>query len=91
VDEGAATVTMILRYELWDMESANQIAAFDEKEEAIAVVTDYLRLKGVAAVSQLVLGAIYRDGAGTVSMIPVLDGGDVVAIVRAGSTLDLSS
>jgi hypothetical protein len=82
---------MILRYELWDMESANQIASFDGKEEAIAVVTDYLRLNGVAAVSQLVLGAIYRDDAGAVSMIPVLDGDDVVAIVRAGSALDLSA
>jgi hypothetical protein len=82
---------MILRYELWDMESANQIAAFEVKDEAIAVVTDYLRLNGVAAVSQLVLGAIYQDGSGTVSMIPVLDGDDVVAIVRAGSKLDLTS
>lgn len=82
---------MILRYELWDMESANQIAAFDEKEEAISVVTDYLRLNGVEAVSQLVLGAIYRDGSGAVTMIPVLDGDDVVAIVRAGSKLDLTS
>jgi hypothetical protein len=82
---------MILRYELWDMESANQIATFDAKDEAIAVVTDYLRLNGVEAVSQLVLGAIYRDGAGAVSMIPVLDGDDVVAIVRAGSNLDLTS
>ena len=82
---------MILRYELWDMESANQIAAFEAKEEAIAVVTDYLRLNGVAAVSQLVLGAIYRDGSGAVSMIPVLDGDDVVAIARASSKLDLTS
>jgi len=82
---------MILRYELWDMESANQIATFDAKDEAIAVVTDNLRLNGVAAVSQLVLGAIYRDDSGAVSMIPVLDGDDVVAIVRAGSSLDLTS
>ena len=82
---------MILRYELWDMESANQIATFEAKDEAIAVVTDYLRLNGVEAVSQLVLGAIYRDGAGAVSMIPVLDGDDVVAIAKASSTLDLGS
>jgi hypothetical protein len=82
---------MILRYELWDMESANQIAVFEAKDEAIAVVTDYLRLNGVDAVSQLVLGAIYRDAVGAVSMIPVLDGDDVVAIVKAGSTLDLTS
>lgn len=82
---------MILRYELWDMESANQIAAFEAKEDAIAVVTDYLRLNGVASVSQLVLGAIYRDSSGSVSMIPVLDGDDVIAIVKAGSTLDLTS
>jgi hypothetical protein len=82
---------MILRYELWDMESANQIASFDEKNEAITLVTDYLRLNGVDAVSQLVLGAIIRDASGAVSMIPVLDGDDVVAIARAGSTLDLTS
>ena len=82
---------MILRYELWDMESANQIAVFEAKEEAIAVVTDYLRLNGVDAVSQLVLGAIYRDGSGAVNMIPVLDGDDVVAIVKAGASLDLTS
>jgi hypothetical protein len=66
-------VTMILRYELWDMESSNQVASFDEKGEAIAVVTDYLRINGVEAVSQLVLGAIYRDDEGTVNLIPVLD------------------
>jgi hypothetical protein len=82
---------MILRYELWDMESANQIATFAAKDEAIAVVTDYLRLNGLAVVSQLVLGAIFRDTSGSVSMIPVLDGDDVVAIVRAGAKLDLPS
>jgi len=82
---------MILGYELWDTQSANQIAAFEAKDEAITVVTDYLRLNGVAAVSQLVLGAIYRDASGAVSMIPVLDGDDVVAIAKAGSKLDLTS
>ena len=82
---------MILRYELWDLESANQIAAFDGKDEAITVVTDYIRMNGAASVSQLVLGAIIRDSAGAVSMIPVLDGDDVVAIVRAGTRLDLTS
>jgi len=82
---------MIVRYELWDMESANQIATFDAKEEAIAVVADYLRLNGIDAVSQLVLGATFRDGSGAVSMIPVLDGDDVIAIVRAGSSLDPTS
>ncbi|MFN8636574.1 MAG: hypothetical protein U0893_22220 [Chloroflexota bacterium] len=82
---------MILRYELWDMETANQIAIFDQREKAISVVTEYLRLNGVEAATQLVLGAIYQDGAGTVSMIPVFDGDDVVAIARAGATLDLTS
>ena len=82
---------MILRYELWDMESANQIAAFTEKDEAIAVVTDYLRRNGVAATAQLALGAIFEDAAGGTSLIPVLDGDDVIAIVRAGATLDLTS
>jgi hypothetical protein len=82
---------MILRYELWDLESANQIATFDAKEQAMSVVTDYIRLNGVASASQLVLGAIFKDSAGAVSMIPVLDGGDVVAIVRAGTRLDLTS
>ena len=80
-----------MRYELWDTKSANQIAAFEAKKEAIAVVTDYLRLNGVDAVSQLVLGAIYRDASGAVSMIPVLDGDDIVAIAKAGSNLDLTS
>ena len=82
---------MILGYELWDMESANQIATFSAKDETIVFVTDYLRLNGVEAVSQLVLGAIYRDGAGAVSMIPILDGDDVVAIARAASNFDSAS
>jgi hypothetical protein len=82
---------MILRYELWDLESANQIAAFNAKDEAISVATDYIRLNGVSSVSQLVLGAIIRDSAGAVSMIPILDGDDVVAIVGAGTTFDLTS
>ena len=73
------------------MESANQIATFDAKDEAIEVVADFLHLIGVAATSQPALGAIYQDGSGTVSMIPVLDGHDVVAIVRAGAKLDLTS
>lgn len=82
---------MILRYELWDMETANQIAAGADKDEAIAVVTDYLRLNGVAGMSQLVLGALFQDEAGGTSLIPVLDGSDVVSIVRAGAKLDLTS
>lgn len=82
---------MILRYELWDMESANQIAAFESKDEAVEVVAEYLRLNGVDSVTSLVVGAIYRDGAGAVSMIPVLDGNDFLAIARAGSHLDLAS
>jgi hypothetical protein len=65
---------MILRYELWDMESANQIAAFESKDEAFEVVAEYLRLNGVDSIASLVVGAICRDGAGAVSMIPVLDG-----------------
>ena len=82
---------MILRYEIWDMESANQIASFESKDEALEVVADYLRLNGADAVASLVLGAIYRDGAGSVSMIPLLDGNDFLAIARAGSSLDLAS
>jgi hypothetical protein len=82
---------MILRYELWDMESANQIAVFESKDEALETVAEYLRLNGADAVTSLVVGAIYRDGSGSVSMIPVLDGHDFLAIARAGSHLDLAS
>lgn len=38
---------MILRFELWDTESANQITAADQREKAISVVTEYLHLNGV--------------------------------------------
>jgi hypothetical protein len=81
---------MILRWELWNLDSANRIARFDQKAEAIRVVTEYLRLNGVQAASPLVVGAIYQDGEGAVTMIPMLDGEDVVAIARAGATLDLT-
>jgi hypothetical protein len=82
---------MILRYEIWDMESANQIAAFESKDEAVEVVAEYLRLNGADSIASLVVGAIYRDGAGEVSMIPVLDGNDFLTIARAGANLDLAS
>ena len=82
---------MILRYEIWDMESANQIASFESKDEALEVVAEYLRLNGADSVVSLVVGAIYRDEAGSVSMIPVLDGNDFLTIARAGSHLDLAS
>ena len=82
---------MILRYELWDMESANQIAMSETKDEVLEVVADYLRLNGAEGATQLVVGAIYRDGQGAVSMIPVLDGDDFLTIARAGSRLDPAS
>jgi hypothetical protein len=82
---------MILRYEIWDMESANQIASFDTKDEAVDVVAEYLRQNGAESVVSLVVGAIYRDGTGAVAMIPVLDGNDFLTIARAGSHLDLAS
>ena len=73
------------------MESANQIASFETKGEVLEVVAEYLRLNGTESVETLVVGAIYQDGTGAVSMIPVLDGNDFLTMARAGSHLDLAS
>jgi hypothetical protein len=81
---------MILRYERWDLASANQIAAIHAKDKAISVLTDHIRLNGVSSASPLVLSAIIHDRAGAVSMVPVLDGDGVVAIVRTGTKFDLT-
>jgi hypothetical protein len=82
---------VILRHEIWDMESANQIASFEAKDDAFELVVEYLHLNGADSVGALVVGAIYRDSTGSVSMIPVLDGTDFLTIARAGSHLDLAS
>jgi hypothetical protein len=91
VERNRVEILMILHYELWDMESANQIAVFESKGEALKLVAEYLRLNGADAIEPLVVGAIYRDGNESVSMIPVLDGHDFLAIARAASKLDLAS
>jgi hypothetical protein len=45
----------------------------------------------IGAFVALLVGAIYRDGSGDVSMIPVLDGNDFLTIARAGAKLGLAS
>jgi hypothetical protein len=68
-----------LQYELWDMETANRVAVFDSRQDAIGLVRQILRESGVEAVRSLGLGVLQKDRAGKVDLEPLLDGDELVA------------
>ena len=78
-------MTTILRYELWDFDSGNQVAVFESKSEALAVVREIYELDGPEAVGALGLSAIQADPSGKAALVPVLDSEQLLALVAGES------
>jgi hypothetical protein len=70
---------MTTTYEVWDMETANQIGAFRSEAEARAFLTDMLHDNGADTVKALSVAAVRHDDSGVVDQTLVLDGPDFVA------------
>ncbi|HZO24826.1 MAG TPA: hypothetical protein VFH48_02405 [Chloroflexota bacterium] len=76
---------MTTTYEVWDMESANQIGSFGSESDARAFLRDMLRLNGAAAVKALSVAAIEHDQSGVVDQKLILEGPDFVAEIERAS------
>jgi hypothetical protein len=70
---------MTTTYEVWDMETANQVGAFQSEDEARAFLSDMLDLNGADTVRALSLTAIRHDDSGVVDQTLVVEGPDFVA------------
>ena len=82
---------MTTTYEVWDMESANQIGSFRSESDARTFLKDMLRLNGVDTVRALSVAAIEHDDSGVINQTLILEGPDFVAEVeRASRELDRS-
>lgn len=77
-----------LHYELWDMETANRIAVFESRNDAIGLVRQILHESGVEAVRSLGLGVVQADATGDVDLRPLLDGDELAAeVLRPSPTV----
>ena len=70
---------MTTTYEVWDMETANQIGAFSSEAEATAFLREMLRLNGANAVTPLSLAAVRHDASGVLDQALIIEGADFVA------------
>ena len=70
---------MTTTYEVWDMETANQVGTFPTEAEATAFLLEMLRLNGPDAVTPLSLAAIRHDATGVIEQTLLVDGTDFVA------------
>jgi hypothetical protein len=71
-------------YEVWDMDTANQVGAFESEAEARAFLTDMLRLNGAETVKALSVAAVQHDNSGIVHQTLVIDDPDFVAELELG-------
>ena len=76
---------MTITFEVWDMESANQIGSFGSESDARAFLKDMLRLNGADTVMALSVAAIEHDQSGVVDQKLVLEGPDFVAEMERAS------
>lgn len=76
---------MAITYEVWDMESANQVGSFRSESDARAFLQDMLRLNGAETVRALSVAAIEHDESGVVDQKLILDGPDFVDEVERAS------
>jgi len=72
-------MTTILRYELWDLDSANRAATVASLAEALAIVREIQECSGREAVRDFGVGAIQQDEAGHAELVPILDGDQLLA------------
>ncbi len=70
---------MTITFEIWDMETANQVGTFSTEAEAEAFLLEMLRLNGPDAVMTLSLAAIRHDGRGVIDQTLLVEGADFVA------------
>jgi hypothetical protein len=75
-------VTMTTTYEVWDMESANQVGSFRSESEARTFLVEMLRLNGADTVRALSVAAVDYDDTGIIDQRLILEGPDVVAEVE---------
>ncbi|HZO30901.1 MAG TPA: hypothetical protein VFH48_33445 [Chloroflexota bacterium] len=76
---------MTITFEVWDMESANQIGSFGSESDARAFLKELLCLNGADTVMALSLAAIEHDESGVVDQKLILEGPDFVAEVERAS------
>ena len=77
----------ILRYELWDVDSGNQVETCETQQDALDAVRELLDLNGADSVRSMMLGVIRREPSGKVRMFPLLDGDQVLQhVLNAGPT-----
>jgi hypothetical protein len=70
---------MTTTYDVWDMETANQVGAFQSEAEARAFLSDMLRLNGPETVEALSVAAVQHDDSGVVDQTLVIEGPNFVA------------
>jgi hypothetical protein len=76
---------MAVTYEVWDMESANQVGSFRSESDARAYLQDMLRLNGAETVRALSVAEIEHDESGVIDQKLILEGPDFVAEVERAS------
>jgi hypothetical protein len=64
----------ILRYELWDVDSGNQVECCKTQQDAMDAVRELLAINGEDSIRSMMLGEIRREPSGKVKMFPLLDG-----------------
>lgn len=68
----------IMRYELWDVDSGNQVEICQTQQDAIDAVRELLALNGESSIRSMMLGVIRREPSGKVRMFPLLDGDELL-------------
>jgi hypothetical protein len=71
-------MTDIRRYELWDVDSGNQVERCETQQDALDAVRELLALNGEDSIRSMMLGVIRRGPSGKVKMFPVLDGDELL-------------
>jgi hypothetical protein len=81
----------ILRYELWDVDSGNQVEICQTQQDAVDAVRELLVLNGEESIQSMMLGVIRREPSGNVRMFPLLDGDELLKRAREAEAATRSS
>ncbi len=76
---------MTTTYEVWDMESANQVGSFRSESDARTFLEEMLRLNGADTVRALSVAAIEHDDSGVLNQKLILEGPDFLSELKQGS------
>ena len=77
---------MTTTYEVWDMDSANQIGTFRSESDARSFLRNMLNLNGADTVRALSVAAIEHDESGVIDQKLILEGPEFVAEVERASS-----